>query len=84
MLELCERALRRVTATSVATIINRAYFSGGVTGRRIQKKLKGTGQSARTIVRIAPKRRKYREESTARSTVTDISVTQMTTEKLSK
>jgi len=48
-----------------------------------KKKTKGTGQSARTIVRIPPKRRKYREESTARSTVSDISVTQMTMERFS-
>jgi len=47
------------------------------------KKTKGTGQSARTIVRIAPKRRKYPEESTARSIVSDISVTQMTTDRFS-
>jgi len=47
------------------------------------KKLKGTGQSARTVVRIAPKRRKYREESTEKSTVSDVSVTQMTTEEFS-
>jgi hypothetical protein len=48
-----------------------------------KKKLKKTGQSARTIVRIAPKMIKDREESTARSTVSDICVTQMTTDKFS-